>query len=108
MLTAHRAASLGENEHKRLFSLALGGGRVSLSPPGSRPARTGGALCPTVGGYEPINSEMCSRSPGAVTHQGAVVQESGGEVAAEAEGQDVALPGAEDHLALWNRQALVC
>lgn len=55
-------------------------------------------------GYEPVDSETCSAAPGAVTHQGAVVQQGGGEVAAEAEGQDVALPGAEGHLALWKRQ----
>lgn len=55
-------------------------------------------------GYEPVDSETCSPAPGAVTHQGAVVQQGGGEVAAEAERQDVALPGAEGHLALWKRQ----
>lgn len=68
--------------------------RGSLSQSGRSPARTGGAICPTVCGYEPIDSEICSRSSGAVTHQGAVVQEGCGEVAAEAESQDVALPGA--------------
>lgn len=68
--------------------------RGSLSQSGRSPARTGGAICPTVCGYEPIDSEICSRLSGAVTHQGAVVQEGCGEVAAEAESQDVALPGA--------------
>lgn len=33
----------------------------------------------------------------AATHQGAVVQQSAGQVAAEAEGQDVAFPGAQSH-----------
>lgn len=70
------------------------------------------AICPTVCGYEPIDTEVCSPSSGAVTHQGAVVQQGCGEVAAEAERQDVALPGAEGHLAFWKRQTetatLVC
>lgn len=65
------------------------------------PRSTGGTICPAVCGYEPINTEMCWPSSGAVTHQGAVVQESGGEVAAEAERQDVPLPGAEGHFAFW-------
>ncbi len=37
----------------------------------------------------------------AVTHQGAVVQESGGEIAAEAERQDMSFSGAESHLVFW-------
>lgn len=65
------------------------------------PRSTGGTICPAVCGCEPINTEICWLSSGAVTHQGAVVQESGGEVAAEAERQDVPLPGAEGHFAFW-------
>lgn len=37
----------------------------------------------------------------AVTHQGAVVQESSGEVAVEAEREDVSLSGLESHFFFW-------
>lgn len=63
-------------------------------------------------GCEPINIEICPPSlslslslfiscDARNTHQGAVVQESRGEVAVEAERQDVSFPGANSHFVLW-------
>lgn len=76
-----------------------------LDPPNPPPHSTGGTICPVICGYEPVDTEVCSPQSGAVTHQGAVVQEGCGEVAAEAEGQDVPLPGAEGHFAFWKGKA---
>lgn len=59
---------------------------------------------------EPINTEICPprlslslfiSCDARNTHQGAVVQESRGEVAVEAERQDVSFPAANSHFVLW-------
>lgn len=63
----------------------------------------GHSICPAVCGYKPINTEICSLSVIAValTHQGAVVHQSRGEVAGEAKWQDVSFSGAESHFIFW-------
>lgn len=66
---------------------------------------TSWTICPAVLGCEPIDKYL-NLFPVLVrsTHQGAVVQESRGEVTAEAEWQDVSFSGAESHLVFWKGQ----
>lgn len=96
------------------FVLAVGSGgttrpRMSSFPLFSQPGCHSSPLywldnlssCPSLWANRYWNLLPVFMSRTAVTHQRAVVQESAGEVAVEAEGQDVPVPGAQSHFLLW-------
>lgn len=78
------------------FTLNLDGQFVQLSASGCEPINT--EICPP---RLSLSLSLFISCDARNTHQGAVVQESRGEVAVEAERQDVSFPAANSHFVLW-------
>lgn len=126
MLRAHRASQIRGGEKwadtvtaksifwSQLWVVAQWDSTASLSPSLDLEAFTlnsdGQFVQLSASRCEPINTEICPprlslslfiSCDARNTHQGAVVQESRGEVAVEAERQDVSFPAANSHFVLW-------